>query len=97
TFARTSRRKPLWFYFKFWLFTWSNSLMKYASLSDADFDIESVQGGFDVNTVVPAGYEEDLVEQIPVGKIRSQRRLTASVLKSWIASQSNLERSSGAD
>ena len=97
TLRRSSKQKPLWFYFKFWLFTWSNSLMKYANLSDADFDIESVRGGFDVNTVVPAGYEEELAEQIPMAKIRSQRRLTTSILKSWAASQTNLERSSGAD
>ena len=65
--------------------------------TDADFDIETVKGGFNVNTVVPAGYEEELAEQIPMTKIRSQRRLTTSVLKNWAASQTNLERSSSAD
>jgi hypothetical protein len=96
TRSRNSAGRPLWFYFKFWLFTWSNSLMKYSSLSDSDFDVESVRPGFDVQTVVPAGYEHDHSEQIPVLKIRSQRRLTASILKDWASSQSKLEKPSGA-
>ena len=83
TFRRSSPAKPLWFYFKIWLFTWSNSLMKYSRLSDADFDIESVRGEVGEDTVVPLGYEEDRSEQIPESKIRSQRRLTVSVLKNW--------------
>jgi radical SAM superfamily enzyme YgiQ (UPF0313 family) len=90
TLSRSSRARPLWFYFKLWLFNWSNSLMKYTSLSDSDFDIESVGNGFDIRTIVPPGYEEDHFEQIPILKIRSQRRLTVSVLKKWIASQSKI-------
>lgn len=96
TRSRTSSERPLWFYFKFWLFTWSNSLMKYASLSDSDFDVESVRDGFDVNSLVPPGYEQDHSEQIPILKIRSQRRLTVSILKDWASSQSKIEKPSGA-
>lgn len=88
TLTRNSPERPLWFYFKFWLFNWSNSLVKYSQLSDADFDIESVQDGFDLSAVVPQGYEEERPEQIPASKIRSQRRLTVSVLKDWIEAQS---------
>jgi radical SAM superfamily enzyme YgiQ (UPF0313 family) len=97
TLSRSSRERPLWFYFKFWLFTWSNSLMKYASLSDSDFDIESVKGAFDIHTVLPVGYEEKHSEQIPALKIRSQRRLTVSILKDWAASHSKAEKPSRAN
>ena len=61
--------------------------MKYSSLADSDFDIESVGGGFDVKAVVPDEYVEDHPEQIPINKIRSQRRLTVSVLREWVAKQ----------
>jgi len=84
TFFRSSSKRPLWFYSKIWLFTWSNSLMKYGDLSDADFDIESVRGDIGMANVVPEGYEEGLSEQIPASKSRSQRRLTAAALKSWV-------------
>jgi hypothetical protein len=57
--------------------------VKYAGLSDSDFDIESVKDGFKVAEVVPQGYEEEHPEQIPISKIRSQRRLTVSALKGW--------------
>jgi hypothetical protein len=66
--------------------------MKYASLSDSDFDIESVGSGFDVKSVVPPQYEEDHPEQIPVNKIRSQRRLTVSILRAWVEKQSQAQR-----
>jgi len=84
TFMKSSAKRPLWFYLKIWLFTWSNSLLKYADLSDADFDIESVHGDIGMANVVPEGYEEGRFERIPAAKIRSQRRVTASALKSWV-------------
>jgi radical SAM superfamily enzyme YgiQ (UPF0313 family) len=84
TFLRSSPQRPLWFYLKIWLFTWSNSLLKYADLSDADFDIESVRGDIGMANVVPTGYEDELSEQVPTSKTRSQRRMTAAALKSWV-------------
>jgi hypothetical protein len=69
---------------------WSNSVLKYGSLSDADFDIESVRQDYTAYSVLPPGYEEIHPEQAPESKIRSQRRLTAAVLKDWIASRSSL-------
>jgi len=92
TFRENSPARPLWFYFKIWLFTWSNSLVKYANLSDADFDVESVDARFDVAHVLPHGYEQEHSEQIPESKIRSQRRVTVSVLKEWIDAQWKLKR-----
>lgn len=83
TFRRSSAAKPLWFYFKVWLFTWSNSLVKYAGLADSDFDIESVGHDFAFTDVIPQGYEEQQPEPIPLSKIRSQRRLTVRGLKEW--------------
>jgi len=84
TAFRSSSKRPLWFYLKVWLFTWSNSLLKYGDLSDADFDIESVRGEIGMADVIPPGYEEELPEQIRASKIRSQKRMTVSALKSWV-------------
>ena len=58
--------------------------MKYSNLSDDDFDIESVNGNIGMANVMPEGYEEGRFEQSPNSKIRSQRRLTAAALKSWV-------------
>jgi radical SAM superfamily enzyme YgiQ (UPF0313 family) len=88
TARKSTAERPLWFYFKIWLFTWSNSLIKYSRLSDADFDIESLDGAFDAGRVLPQGYETEYEEAIPAAKTRSQRRITVSVLKDWIEGQS---------
>jgi radical SAM superfamily enzyme YgiQ (UPF0313 family) len=77
-----TRKRPLWFYFKFWLFNWSNSITKYAGLSDQDFDIESVEPGFQLQEILPDGYEESGDEPIPQSKIRAQRKITADALRS---------------
>ncbi len=84
TFRLTSRGRPLWFYFKFWLFNWSNAIVKYAQLSDADFDVEAVPRGFGVEQVLPASYEVSRQERIPETKIRAQRRVTASALRQLV-------------
>jgi len=95
TLRKNCSEKPLWFYFKIWLFTWSNSLVKYSRLSDADFDIESVHGHFDVTALVPQGYETD--HEIPeTTKSRSQRRITAATLKEWFEGQSKARTASKA-
>ena len=84
TLRRTSRERPLWFYFKFWLFNWSNSFMKYAQLSDADFDVASVGDGFVMDRLLPEFYERSYREQIPETKIRAQRRITAAALRNFL-------------
>jgi hypothetical protein len=81
TWRRTSREKPLWFYFKFWLFNWSNAILKYGTLSDADFDIESVPEGFDRSLILPEHYAELADEEIPRAKIAAQQRSTVGQLR----------------
>jgi len=83
TARRTSPDRPLWPYFQLWLINWSNTLIKYASLTDADFDVASVREEFSVGDLVPDRYEEEHEEQIPTPKIRAQRRVTASALRSF--------------
>jgi hypothetical protein len=80
--SRSTPERPLWFYFKFWLFNWSNSLVKYSALSNKDFDIESVPANFDMAMVLPPGYEngEQGVEATS-SKAAAQRRLTTQSLK----------------
>jgi radical SAM superfamily enzyme YgiQ (UPF0313 family) len=84
TLARTSPDKPLWFYFKFWLFNWSNTIVKYGTLSDADFDIESVPSGFGLRDVLPADYEAGRQDSTPPSKMRAQRRVTAAALRGFV-------------
>jgi radical SAM superfamily enzyme YgiQ (UPF0313 family) len=84
TLARSRRARPLWFYFKFWLFSWSNTIMKYGALTDADFDVEGVGEDFGAPDVLPTGYEDSCPEPIPTSKIRAQRRLTAAALRQLV-------------
>lgn len=73
--------RPLWRYFKFWLFNWSNSILKYSRISAADFDIGAVGEDFDWDKLVPEGYESGHFEPIPAHKIRMQRKSTADSLR----------------
>jgi radical SAM superfamily enzyme YgiQ (UPF0313 family) len=81
TWRLGGKNRPLWRYFKFWLFNWSNSILKYSQVSRADFDIGSVGDDFDWNHLVPAGYESEFFEPIPAHKIRMQRKNTADSLR----------------
>lgn len=91
TLRRTSPARPLWFYFKFWLFNWSNGVVKYGTLCDADFDIESVAARYRVREVLPADYEDMRHEQVPDSKIRAQRRLTAAALRRFVEAREPAE------
>lgn len=73
--------RPLWFYFKFWLFNWSNSIIKYSTLSASDFDIGTIDENFDWEQIIPDGYESDIFEPIPLHKIKMQRKTTIDSLK----------------
>lgn len=75
-------------YFQFWLFAWTNTILKYQNISDKDFDIESVGSDFDIRDILPAGYEESLGEDIPARKTEAQRRATVSGLRAVIAEHS---------
>ena len=71
-------------YYQFWLFAWSNSVLKYQNLSPQDFDLESVDAGFDIRTVIPADYEGTANELIPANKTNAQLRATTNQLRTLI-------------
>lgn len=70
-----------WPHFLFWVFNWSNSLLKYGDLSAKDFDIESIQTELTRQHLLPDGYLEDYFEPIPHAKIKAQRQLTQRTLE----------------
>lgn len=67
-------------YFYFWLFNWSNSVLKYGDLSEKDFDIDSLGRPAKLSDVVPDGYQDAYFEPIPDTKIRAQRQSTIKTL-----------------
>ena len=77
-----SRRQPRLFgLFQFWLFNWTNAMLKYEGLSPADFDIESVPEGFDRALILPEHYTDPADEDIPMVKIAAQQRATVNQLR----------------
>ncbi len=85
--SRSRRHKHLTGIFQFWLFAWTNSILKYQGLSDADFDIESVPPDFDDSLILPKDYVESAVEDIPQVKINAQQRVTMHQLQRLTASR----------
>ncbi len=79
--SRSRRHKHLTGIFQFWLFAWTNSVLKYQGLSDGDFDVESVPADFDDSTILPKNYVESAVEDIPQVKINAQQRVTMHQLQ----------------
>ena len=71
-------------YFQFWLFAWSNSILKYATINDTEFDVESVDPDFPIENILPAGYRELADEPIPEKKINAQSRVTKKQLQKLI-------------
>lgn len=71
-------------YFQFWLFAWTNSVLKYLDLSPADFDIDSVNGPYTPEHILPASYAENVVEDIPHEKTKAQLRTTTAQLRNLI-------------
>lgn len=67
-------------YFQFWFFAWTNALVKYAGVTEKDFDIESVGPDFDIRNILPANYAATADEQIPKAKIDAQLRETQAQL-----------------
>ncbi|MGE3536266.1 MAG: radical SAM protein [Candidatus Tectimicrobiota bacterium] len=78
---RSRRHKRLFGMLQFWLFAWTNSLLKYEGLTEADFDIESVPPDFDRTLILPEHYVESALEAIPQSKIQAQQRLTVQQLQ----------------
>ena len=81
TLARTRRHARLFGVFQFWLFNWTNAMLKYEGLTDADFDIESVPEGFDRSLILPEHYTDLADEDIPRAKIAAQQRSTVGQLR----------------
>ena len=71
-------------YFNFWLFTWTNAVLKYHGISTDDFDIDSVAADFDIHDILPTEYEATANEPIPRQKIESQLRVTVRQLRALI-------------
>ncbi len=79
--SRLKRHRKLLGTFQFWLFNWTNAMLKYEGLSDSDFDIESVPAGFDRSLILPEHYADLADEDIPQVKIAAQQRATISQLR----------------
>jgi radical SAM superfamily enzyme YgiQ (UPF0313 family) len=79
--SRSRRHPRLLGIFQFWLFNWTNAMLKYEGLSDADFDIESVPKDFDRSLILPEHYADLADEEIPQVKIAAQQRATVSQLR----------------
>jgi radical SAM superfamily enzyme YgiQ (UPF0313 family) len=72
-------------YFQFWLFAWTNSVLKYRDLSPSDFDIDSVAGAYTAEHILPASYTQNVIEDIPRGKTEAQLRATTAQLRNLIS------------
>jgi radical SAM superfamily enzyme YgiQ (UPF0313 family) len=81
TLSRMRRHARLFGVFQFWLFNWTNAMLKYEVLTDSDFDIESVPEGFDRSLILPDRYVELADEEIPQVKVAAQQRATVSQLR----------------
>ncbi|MEZ5002396.1 MAG: radical SAM protein [Chitinophagales bacterium] len=82
--VRKTKIKGRFNHFRFWLFAWSNYIMKYQDISSNDFDIDSVDENFDYNDIIPKGYGETAKEDIPQNKIDAQIKSTTKGLQSYI-------------
>ncbi len=82
------RGQSRWKYFNFWFFVWSNSVIKFSSLTPGQFDIGSVDADFSLDKLIPTEYTEELTEPIPEHKIRAQRKYTTEALTKYAALKS---------
>lgn len=80
-FLRSRRHPKLFGVFQFWLFNWTNAMLKYENLSPTDFDIESVPPDFDRLLILPEHYVDLADEDIPSVKIAAQQRATVGQLR----------------
>ncbi|HSE21928.1 MAG TPA: radical SAM protein [Pyrinomonadaceae bacterium] len=79
--AKSRKHPNLFGVFQFWLFNWTNAMLKYENLSAADFDIESVPEDFDRSLILPEHYVDLADEDIPQAKIAAQQRITVNQLR----------------
>jgi radical SAM superfamily enzyme YgiQ (UPF0313 family) len=78
---RSRRHARLFGVFQFWLFNWTNAMLKYEDLTPSDFDIDSVPEGFDRALILPQHYTDADNEDIPLVKIAAQQRATVGQLR----------------
>jgi len=83
--SRRGKVRGAFGYFQFWFFAWTNSVLKYRNLSAADFDIANVEGEYTPEHILPAAYNQDIVEDIPAAKTKDQLRSTTAQLRNLIA------------
>lgn len=79
--SRSRKYKKLFGVFQFWVFNWTNAMLKYENLSPSDFDIEAVPADFDRSLILPDLYADLANEAIPRAKIAAQQRVTMSQLR----------------
>jgi radical SAM superfamily enzyme YgiQ (UPF0313 family) len=82
-------------YYQFWLFAWSNSVLKYQGLSWEDFDLESVDADFKISDVIPSDYERTADEPIPSNKTEAQLRATSRQLRALVGRAAMTDRQPG--
>jgi len=93
--ARHYRISGRFSYYQFWLFAWSNSILKYQDITQDDFDLESVSADFDIRDVMPVDYEKSANEPIPANKTNAQLRATGQQLRALIKRASLIDARSG--
>jgi len=79
--SRSRKHRRIFGVFQFWLFNWTNAMIKYEGLTDADFDIDSVPEDFDRSLILPEHYMDLADEEIPQAKIDAQQRVTVNQLR----------------
>jgi radical SAM superfamily enzyme YgiQ (UPF0313 family) len=85
--VRSRKHSRLLGIFQFWLFNWSNAMIKYGDLTAADFDIDSVPADFDRSLILPERYTLSADEKIPQAKIEAQQKVTVKQLRRLTVSQ----------
>jgi hypothetical protein len=72
-------------YYSFWLFAWSNAVLKYGNVAESDFDVESVDPTYDVRRILPLEYNpENVSAPIPRHKVVAQINATSRHLKALV-------------
>jgi radical SAM superfamily enzyme YgiQ (UPF0313 family) len=79
--SRSRKHPRLFGIFQFWLFNWTNAMLKYEGLADTDFDIGSVPEDFDRSLILPEHYTDLGEEDIPHAKVAAQQRVTVGQLR----------------
>lgn len=82
--ARRTHIAGRWGYFMIWFAVWSTLVVKYRDITEADFDIESIEGAPTPDQILPPTYLEPAGELIPLNKVNAQRRETSRSLSALI-------------